>query len=595
MDIKDYAQMMSYLTRPRDVIPEPRPMAQGGRIPFAKGTQPRTTAGTFDKVYNMAEIRKLGKELNVSEFRDDVKLSPEEFRSNVTKSLSRVNFYKNQFDSLSPKKQKEFKKDFMKQIAKHQDGGFYISAENRVPNAKLVKKYFPKATGANKIVTSINGILLNEFKNKGNVIKTSPKANANAIRVEDMRKITDPSFETFEGVQGTKGASLQHVASKNRMVTLNNLAYMDKVLNSSLSQNDKRIKIIENEVDRLIKAKPKNYVERVNALNNEGMALASGYIKKDGKIIKGPTAGYSEFRIKDPLNEKLSYFGKNDSKTILPDKDPVLIQEDANLIDKPVKDYTPTERKRAIEIAKKKQIDFKNFDMPAMKKLAAIGCPGKAMGGRIGFFEGQNLNACATKGVEKLKGDPGKLTSGDQANLRAISKSTKAARILKNVLGPAAILGEVLVEGGIAANKFMSEGVPIKQALGESYINKYVLGPKTQIDVEAERAKEFAKGEDFAMAERGRRMAPFMAQSKEADAQRLKEREQQMEQALPAYDPNQQQYTDQNINEYLKSIGQRELLPGEGTKVRMNIPQLGLFGTQEEFMEGGIASLNVKK
>ena len=102
------------------------------RVGFAKGTQQgRTTAGTFDKVYNMAEIRKLGKELNVSEFRDDVKLSPEEFRSNVTKSLSRVNFYKNQFDSLSPKKQKEFKKDFMKQIAKHQDGGFYISAANR--------------------------------------------------------------------------------------------------------------------------------------------------------------------------------------------------------------------------------------------------------------------------------------------------------------------------------------------------------------------------------------------------------------------------------------------------------------------------------
>jgi hypothetical protein len=37
MDIKDYAQMMSYLTRPRDVIPEPRPMAQGGRIGFYKG------------------------------------------------------------------------------------------------------------------------------------------------------------------------------------------------------------------------------------------------------------------------------------------------------------------------------------------------------------------------------------------------------------------------------------------------------------------------------------------------------------------------------------------------------------------------------
>ena len=35
------------------------------------------------------------------------------------------------------------------------------------------------------------------------------------------------------------------------------------------------------------------------------------------------------------------------------------------------------------------------------------------------------------------------------------------------------------------------------------------------------------------MAERGRRMAPFMAQSKEADARRLKERQEQMEQVFP--------------------------------------------------------------
>ena len=245
-----------------------------------------------------------------------------------------------------------------------------------------------------------------------------------------------------------------------------------------------------------------------------------------------------------------------------------------------------------VDLAKQ---NVKNFDVPAMKRLAAIGCPGKAMGGRIGFFEGQNLNACATKGVEKLKGDPGKLTSGDQANLRAISKSAKAARILKNVLGPAAILGEVLVEGGIAANKFMSEGVPIKQALGESYINKYLLGPKTQIDVEAERAKEFAKGEDFAMAERGRRMAPFMAQSKEADAQRLKKREQQMEQVFPTISP-------QQIDEVLKA---RDMTIQD---FGMTYPQVQDFIKQDQQMqaiadaggvanlaEGGIASLNVKK
>ena len=416
------------------------------RVGFAKGTQQsRTTAGTFDKVYNMAEIRKLGKELNVSEVIDGVKLDPDKFRSNVTKAKARTDFYKNQFKSLSPKKQKEFKKDFMKQIAKHQDGGFYISAANRVPNAKLVKKYFPKANDANKIVTSINGILLNEFKNKGNVIKTSPKANANAIRMEDMRKITNPTFETAEGVQGTKGASLQHVASKNRLVTLNNLAYLEKKLNSSMSQNDKRIKIIEKEVDKLIKNKPKNYVERVNALNTEGMALASGYIKKDGKIVKGPTAGYSEFRIKDPLNEKLSYFGKDDLKTILPDKDSVLIQQDADLIDKPVKDMSPKELKRATEIAKKKQIDFR-------KTMS----DGPTLGMNLGLFRGLG---------EAVKAVPTPL--GTAALTAGVGVDPKSSIDRASIAAEAAFAPQLVQQSAKmgAAQRFFNLGLPAKTAL----------------------------------------------------------------------------------------------------------------------------------
>ena len=362
MKIHEYNEMMAYLLRP-----QPRQM-------LATGTQPRTATGTFDKVYSMAEIRKLAKELNVSEFVDGVKLTPDKFRKNVTNALTRINFYKNQFKSLSPKKQKAYIKDVKKQLVKHQDGGFYKSAAKRVSNATLVKRYFPNIDPktANKIVTSINGMIINDFIKKGNVIKTSPKANANAIRMEDLKKITNPTFETAEGVQGTKGASLQHVASKNRMVKLNNLAYLEKVLNSSGSQNDKRIKIIEKEVDRLIKAKPKNYIQRINDLNTEGMALASGYIKKDGKIVKGPTAGYSEFRVKDPINEKLYYFGKDDTKTLLPDRDPVLIQQDADLIDKPIKDMNPEELKRAKEIARKKQIDFRKIMSGTGKVLKPI-------------------------------------------------------------------------------------------------------------------------------------------------------------------------------------------------------------------------------
>ena len=60
----------------------------------------------------------------------------------------------------------------------------------------------------------------------------------------------------------------------------------------------------------------------------------------------------------------------------------------------------------------------------------------------------------------------------------------------------------------------------------------------------------------------------------------------------PSYSPERPEYeTNEFLNQYLKSIGQKPLRPGEGTLFRMNTPQLGLFGTQERFAGGGIAKL----
>ena len=153
---------------------------------------------------------------------------------------------------------------------------------------------------------------------------------------------------------------------------------------------------------------------------------------------------------------------------------------------------------------------------------------------------------------------------------------------LKNIAGPAAIAGELIFEGGVAANKFM-EGMPIKQALGESYINKYILGPKTQIDLEAERAKEMERGEEFAMAERGRRKAPFMAQGEYADRLRRQKRMKEMEQAFPTTSP-------QTIDEVLKKDNLSILDLG------MTYPQLQDFIKRDQQMQaiadaGGVANL----
>ena len=231
-----------------------------------------------------------------------------------------------------------------------------------------------------------------------------------------------------------------------------------------------------------------------------------------------------------------------------------------------------------------------NLDNPDQIRLARIGCPGKATGGRIGYFEGQNLTACATKGAEKLKNNPLELTGGDQQNLRALSKSAKTLRFLKNFLGPGAVVGELVFEGGIAANKFLNEGMPIKQALGESYINKYLLGEKLKIDLEEERKKELlerempdgtkimledtpfniAKGEEFAAAKRGERM--FLPQGESAIDRRLKEREDEMKALYPQLkDAN---LSNERIDEILKEqnvfspftlgFGMQQMQPGIG-------------------------------
>ena len=114
-------------------------------------------------------------------------------------------------------------------------------------------------------------------------------------------------------------------------------------------------------------------------------------------------------------------------------------------------------------------------------------------------------------------------------------------------------------------------------------IEKGLPNTKTKIDVEAERAKEFAKGEDFAMAERGKRMAPFMAQSKEADARRLKKRQEQMEQAFPTTSVSDAQTI---LN--LAGITQKD--------TGMSFPEIQDFLKQQDQMKaisdaGGVANL----
>ena len=148
-----------------------------------------------------------------------------------------------------------------------------------------------------------------------------------------------------------------------------------------------------------------------------------------------------------------------------------------------------------------------------------------------------------------------KASQGDAAAASKLknftSKVATTGKFLKSALGPLAVATEFALEGGIALNKTLSEGIPFKQAFADSYINKYLLGPKTQIDKEAEIAKEMAKGEEFAMAKRGERM--FLPQSATADAQRLKKREEEMKALYPQL--GMLNFSNQEIDKMLEAQG----------------------------------------
>jgi 6-pyruvoyl-tetrahydropterin synthase len=150
-----------------------------------------------------------------------------------------------------------------------------------------------------------------------------------------------------------------------------------------------------------------------------------------------------------------------------------------------------------------------------------------------------------------------KASQGDKAAKATLTKFgnkvATAGKFIKGALGPLALATEVAIDLAIPLNQTLQEGVPYKQAFADTLINKYILGPKLQVDKEAEIAKEMAKGEEFAMAKRGERMRPFMAQSATADAQRLKKREEEMKALYPQL--GMLNFSNQEIDKMLEAQG----------------------------------------
>ena len=107
---------------------------------------------------------------------------------------------------------------------------------------------------------------------------------------------------------------------------------------------------------------------------------------------------------------------------------------------------------KADEIAQIAKLNLDKQIKNVGQRLAAIGCPGKAKGGRVEFNLGGSPE-CITRGLENLR--TGNMSPGAKANARQLIKNPSAlTRFTKFALGPLGIPTEIALGGVFAATGY---------------------------------------------------------------------------------------------------------------------------------------------
>ena len=376
-----------------------------------------------------------------------------------------------------------------------------------------------------------------------NYFKENPKQirvrdpEKNYITKDRRKKVLEETDKTK--ATGTKKFNYHHVRqiAGGVPLTSDDVMIIDQKINSKLGGK------VNESLNRISEAIQKNNRLALEAMNakNEGAAL--DYMKRSDELnsqaekivnsaiddlpekYKG-SVGFNQFTL--PRNE----YGLPISN------EPMIINKVGGMpVSKDAVDLTTLDLKQEKEFRKIVKAQAEAGKIGQIKGLIPFM---KNLGIKCQLSNGVNcMNPQAyTKSLNELSEKAAQGNTEAASKLKNFSsKALKTGKVLKNALGPLAIASELAIESGIALNKTLETGVPFKTAFADSIFN-LALGPKLQIDKEAELAKEFAKGEDFAMAERGRRMslpqgAPRKGQLSVPEERRLKNRMQQMEEVYP--------------------------------------------------------------
>ena len=390
-------------------------------------------------------------------------------------------------------------------IIKALDAYSKIKTPKRGDIAKIVRKYNINEGSFNRYLT----------KDKLNLRKKIPikfgselekKRYYAKLRNEAIAEFSSKKFEKFFQAPQTALVQKSHMGDLyNQYVRTGNLGYAPNLINQeTLKDVDAILKNYNEQIDNLLKNKPKNYIKKVDDLNRKGTDLAAatqGYKKFTGRDpFTGEefTINYSrpgqEFDPGDVYgNKKLSELTKKDK--IIEEYNPRT--KKFVKVNKPLLDYM---KKQSIKSAKLSPTQIKKIDTQIRNKVLELAstvtdrCPiGNADGGRIGYSLGSE--ACFKIGKQKLEniilkgGAKGKELDLAKTILRA-GGGVKSMLSLRGALGPAALAFTAATEAGLVGYDMLAKGQTFREAVGDSLFN-YALGDKTKIDPRSERYKSY--------------------------------------------------------------------------------------------------------
>ena len=520
MTPKDYKQMMDYLTR-SDI--RRNPMAGGGMLvqPGFGGTRQGYKQDIKAPTKKQLEITEKVYSQKYGKKGIDLWESLEQYeRSNIRQKQTTGGTGGVPGGKL--KKNQIGKDDFIKLVNQNKDKTYNQFVE-------ILKDY---KTKDNKPFTkNIIADRLRAYGLSGSFKKEPPKGNDPTVKAAAERKRQASLKESDPtGAKGTEKFQYHHIRQIEGGVplTTDDVMIINQRINSQLGGETNKT------LNRISAAIRKNNRLALEAMNNKQEGLALDYMKRSDELnVQAEKIVNSAI---DKLPEKYKgYVGFNqftlprDEYGLPISNEPMIIRKVGGMsVSKDAIDLTTLNLKQEKEFRDLVKTQAQAGKTGQIKGLAAF-IKRNFPDGEIvcNLSKGINCNnpQAYQKSINQLTQ---KARQGDKAARATLTKFTNkaatAGRFIKGALGPLAIASEIAIEGGIALNKTLQTGVPLKTAFADSIFN-LALGPKLQIDKEAELKKEFAKGEDFAMAERGRRM--MIPQSATADEQRLKKREEE--------------------------------------------------------------------